>query len=54
MRRENGRTKAKGFGLELVVPALCYSIRRGAVAAVLQFGGADLLPAAAHAQVTDL
>jgi len=31
MRRENGRTKANGFGLELVVPALCYSIRRGAV-----------------------
>ena len=46
MRRENGRTKANGFGLELVVPALCYSIRRGAVAAVLQFGGADLLTAA--------
>ena len=35
MRRENGRTKAKGFGLELVVPALCYSIRRGAVAAAV-------------------
>jgi len=37
----NGRTKTKSFELELVVPALCYSIRRGAVAAVLQFGGAD-------------
>ena len=37
----NGRTKTKSFRLELVVPALCYSIRRGALAAVLQFGGAD-------------